>query len=239
MKSENHEEKEPPVDGHGRIAKWHRIVVSVLLTVIDAAAHFLSRLRIRVDASSGSEEKSDSEKARSRPHSADATTLEVTAPQKSSRLVYVFAFTLILVVGAISGAAYSYHLLSKTIASHSTTVERLRDELAEMKKEEALNLKELANRQRTISAYDKGIIRYLKEIDDYKAESEELHRQLSAARSTATAARTSPASRNGRSSQTAVAPSQQARTPRAGTCVTDPANIAASLEKCVEEFNRK
>lgn len=238
MKSEDQKE-ELPVEGPGLITRWQRLSVTTALKVIDAASVFLSRLRSRFDASPGGEDASDSGKRRSHPHADDSATTQTIAPQQSRRLIYFFAFALTLIAGAIAGAAYSYQYLSKTITSHSATVERLRDELVEMKKEEALNLKELANRQRIISAYDKGIIRYLKEIDDYKAESEELRRQLGAARSTASNARSGSPNRDNRGSQTAVPTSQQARPPRTGTCVTDPENVAASLAKCVEEFNRK
>jgi hypothetical protein len=242
MKNEDHTDEEASPDGGGRVARWRRSLGVVGLRIVDAASGFLERLRTRIDSSSEIRDAREDGKgkARSQPDKTDGS--EAPAPPKPRRLVYVLAFTLTLAIGVAAGGAYSYHLLSKTISSHSTTVERLRDTLADMKKEASLDTKELANCQRTISAYDKGVVRYLKEIEDCKAESEELHGQLSAARSTANASRTGSTSRDrrdSRGSQTAAAPSQQARSPRAGTCVTDPANIAASLEKCVEEFNRK
>lgn len=238
MRGENRvEDDEPPVEGDSLMVKVHRLLVSAILSVIDTAALFLSRLRNRVETPSSDEDDSDRGKGRSRPHSGNAATPEVIAPQKPRRLVYVLVFVLALITGAISGAAYSYHLLSKTITSNSVIVERLREELADMKKQEALNLKELANRQQTISAYDKGIVRFLKEIEDYKAEGEDLRSQLIAAKSATKVARKGAASSDSRGSPATT--TQQARPRKPETCVMDPANVAASLEKCVGEFNRK
>jgi hypothetical protein len=242
MKNEDRTDEETSPDSGGRVAQWRRSLVVVGLGIIDAASAFLERLRTRVDSSSEGRDSHEDGKRRSRSQPDPAGESEAAAPPKPKRLVYVLAFTLTLAIGVAAGGAYSYHLLSKTIASHSATVERLQDELADMKKDASLNTKELANCQRTISAYDKGIVKYLKEIEDCKAESAELHSQVNAARSTANTARTGSTTRDRRDSrggQSPVAPGQPARSPKAGTCVTDPANIAASLEKCVEEFNRK
>jgi hypothetical protein len=241
MKNEEHADQEAAPDGGGRVAHWRRSTVLAELKIVDAISDFLDRLRNRIDSSSERSNAQDDHKERTRAQPDHSGGSEVVAPPKSQRLVYLLAFTLTLIVGAAAGGAYSYRMLSKAIDGNGMVVDKLQDELADLKKQDALNRKELARRQRTIDTYDNGIARYLKEIDEYKTETEELRSQLSAARSTvrstASTARRGSSSQDGRSSQAAAA-GQPARSPKAGTCITDPANIAASLEKCIGEFNR-
>lgn len=239
MKNEDHTDQEASANDGSRVTHWRRSAVLAELRIVDAISGFLDRLRKRIDSSSERSDAQDDRKGISRARPDQVAESEATAPPRPKRLVYVLAFTLTLIVGAAAGGAYSYRMLSKAIDSNSMVVEKLRDELADLKKQDSLSRKELANRQRTIDTYDKGIVRYLKEIEEYKTETAELRNQLSAARSTASTTRKALSSREGRSSQASAAAGQPARSPKAGTCIADPANIAASLGKCVEEFNRK
>lgn len=237
MKNEDKTDQEASPDDSGRVAHWRRSAVLAELKVVDAVSGFLDRLRNRIDSSSEKSNAQDDHKERARAQPDHSGGSEAVAPPKSKRLVYLLAFTLTLIVGAAAGGAYSYRMLSKTIDGNGMVVDKLQDELADLKKQDALNRKELARRQRTIDTYDNGIARYLKEIEEHKAETEELRSQLNAVRTTASTARRGSPGREVRSSQAAAA-GQPARPPKAGTCITDPANIAASLEKCIGEFNR-
>ena len=218
-------EAEATADDAKPVAKWRRLVLSAGLKVIDTLSGLLSRLRSRVAGPPDEEDASGDDKRKSRPP-ADAVAAPGPALPKPRRLLYFLLFTMVLTAGMISGAVFSYRLLSKAINANAVMTDSLRDELAHMRKQQSLNLKEIANSQRTIRGYDQGIVGYLKELEDYRSQVEELRSQLSAAR-------------DGRSGPSSAATVKRPQPQKTGNCTMDSTNVTASLTNCVENFNRK
>jgi len=235
MKSENRTEEETPADDGGRIAKWRQLVLSKEVGVIDAISGLLLRLRNRLVAVPGDSDGPGDERRKREAHPGDATAAEVLAPRKPRRLMQFLFFMLVLTIGTIVGAAFSYRLLSKAIDSNRVTIERLRDELAEMKKQESLDLKQIARNQQMIRDYDQSVVGYLKEIEESKAQVEELRSQLNASKGV----RRDAASQSRRSSPGVTTAGKPAMAQKTGICTMDTAKDAASLARCIEEFNRK
>lgn len=235
MSTEDRTEPIEPTDDASRTARWRRSLVAAELRVIDAVSSPLLRLRNRLEAPSDGEDASDDNRRSARPHPDESAQPQLATPPKPRRLIYFLLFVLFLTAGAISGAAFSYRLLSKALNSNSVLIDRLRDELALMRKQESRNLKELAGNQRTIRAYDRDAAEYLKEIEEYKARTEELRRQLTAARS----ARGDSTSQESRGSPAAAVIVKRATPQKTGTCTMDSTNVAANLGECVEKFNRQ
>jgi hypothetical protein len=235
MNSERQAEDEAPVDDDSRTAKWRQLLLSAGLRVIDSISGFLSRLRNRIEAAPGDGNSAGDGGRKAHPDSSDVAAPQVVAAPKRSRLIRFFIFTLVLMTGTIGGAAISYRLLSKAINSSDVTIENLRDELAEMKKQGSLNLKQITEGQQMIRDYDKSATGYLKELEDSKAQVAELRSQLDAVKN----ARRDSASQSSRSSPVATATAKRAASQKTGTCTMDSAKDAANLAHCIEEFNRK
>jgi hypothetical protein len=235
MRSENRSEDEAPVDGGGRLAKWRELVLSKEVGVIDSISAWLSRLRNRLGAAPNDEDSSGDGRGKPQAHAGDAVAAEVLAPPKPRRLAQFFIFLMFLVIGTIAGAAFSYRLLAKAINTKDVTIENLRDELAETKKQESLNLKQIDQSQQMIRDYDKSAAGYLKELEDSRAQVEELRSQLNAVKNVRREAASQPV----RSSPRPTAAAGRAAPQKAGTCTMDSAKDAANLARCIEEFNRK
>lgn len=228
-----------PVDGSGRLVRWHQSLMTTELRVIDAVSGFLQRLRKRVDAAPVDDEASDDGRRRLRSDSRDAAVPEaalVVLP-RPRRLSYFLIFAVALMIGAVSGAAFSYRLLAKMVESNATIIEYLRDEVAGLEKQDAINMKERAKHQRVIQEYDKEIAGYREEIEGYKTQVDELQSQLSAIKTP----RQEPAASASdvRGGAATAMPGKRSLPQKTGTCTTGAANTAADLARCVAEFNRK
>jgi hypothetical protein len=229
MSSENRTDDDAPVGDGGRIAKWRKALLSAELRVIDAISGALLRWRSRLEVASGD----GGGKPGQQP--GDGVISPVVVPPKPKRLVRFLVLMLVLIAGTLAGAALSYRLLSKAITSNSVIIENLRDEVAQMKKQESRDLRQIDRNQQTIRDYDKDIIGYLKEIENSKAEVEDLRSQLSAIKNV----RRDSASQAGRGSPGKAATAKPALPLKTGTCTIDAGKDAASLAHCIEEFNRK
>ena len=109
------------------------------------------------------------------------------------------------------------------------------DELAQMKKQAARDLRQIEKSRQMVRDYDKTVVGYLKEIEDSRAQVEELRRRLDAVKGV----RGESPSQTGRGSPPVAAAAKRAIPRKSGTCTMDSAQDAANLARCIEEFNRR
>ena len=156
----------------------------------------------------------------------------VPAPPRPRRMRSFLLIVAALLLGALGGMSFSYHLLSSIIESSDIIIDDLRDQTAQSRKQDARNLNATARYQRQIEENEAQIESYRAEIAAYQRLVEDLRTQLS---DLARAAHQNPA-----------APARPTRAPRTkrtapaktGTCVMGAQNSAADLTRCVEQFNR-
>ena len=236
MGSEKELEEEVVVEGQNWKARLRQSSLSAGLRLIDAISGVLSRLRERLAAASGDADASGDDRRRPQARTDDGAS-EPVAHSRPGRLVYFLSLVMILLIGAMVGATFSYRLLSKSIDTTGVSNERLREDFAQLKKQESRTLKQFAETKQTLNTYKEDALEYAKEIEGLKTEAEELHRQLSVY----TGIRREPASQPGQSGRSAGAGAAAKRpmTDKVEDCTMDSANVAADLERCMNQARRK
>ena len=225
------DEEASPADS-SRTVRLRQFLAAGMLRAIDATGAFLQRARSRIEA------PDDEETARDDRKSPAARDREVATPQvvgtaAPGRLRRFLVVMLALLIGGISGMAYSYRLLSRSIDSRVAVADYLRDEITQLEKEGARNVNEMARYQKKIRDNDKEIAAYQQGMRDYEKQLDELRSELN----TLKGVRTNPPAQD---SHGAAAAKNRRPTPeKTGTCTMGSANAAANLAHCVQEFNRK
>lgn len=213
------------------------VVSATELRLIDAAIGFFQRLRNRVAPPVDAEAADHGGRRRSPAHGAaagDAAPAAVAAPVPG-RLRSFLLHVAFLLVGTIAGMTFSYRILSQVIDANDIIVDYLRDQIAQMTKEEARNLNARAKLQLQVAENNKEIREFRVVIDEYKDLVEDLRQQLSELK----AVRAGTPARTIAPYATSPAKSKPSGQTKLGTCVMGSGSTAASLANCVDEFNRK
>lgn len=206
-------------EGHppGRLA-------TVALRALDGILHGVQGLRNRI-APPMEEEDRRGRAGRPPAHRQEEPPAVVAPPAHSGHLHAVLVFVLAMAIGGVGGMLFSYKGLSRIVATQELMIDDLRDQIAQLEKEEARSLSTRLRYQKEANELEKELRATREEIQEYKEHIEEMEARLAALK---------PPERPAVSRGGFARPAPQ----KTGTCAMDSANPAA-LADCIERYNRK
>lgn len=200
------------------------------LRAIDGGMHALQRLRDRIEVPDDDESISRGDRRRGRSVVDEQPVAKAVEVSRSASLLHSTLVVLMcLLIGGVAGMLFSYRGFSKLLDSREAMIESMQDEIAQAKKEEALDLDAKAKYQRDLGEYRKQLRESQYAVEEYRSRVENLNSQLIAMQRA-----NQPASRDGRAAPAA----RQALPQKSGTCVTGTTNLTGKLADCIDKFNR-
>lgn len=194
-------------------AAWFK---KTALRMIDACLRPLQKLRQRLEP--------EEEDGRGRRRSAEP---KEEATQVPPRRIGFFSGLLILfvclLVGNATGTWGAYQFMAKVLDIRAAQVDRLREDLSAMRKDQARTVNQMARFQKENGELRLQMRETQHTIDDDQAHIADLEKQLDAAK-------------RGQRPAAATAPSTR---PKSGTCAIGTGNPGADLTNCIEQFNQQ